>query len=85
MPQIASVAEWKTVHARLRSNAPEAFAADGRVLNLLEGDWKEPGVRRHYESPVDWRQPGSPAHDRAGRRQCRGQICEIRGQTVGSH
>jgi acyl-CoA reductase-like NAD-dependent aldehyde dehydrogenase len=53
MPQIASIAEWKSVQARLRSATPEAFAADGRVLNLLEGDWKEPGFGRHYESSVD--------------------------------
>ncbi len=53
MPHIAPVAEWKTVHARLRSEAAEAFTGDGRLLNLMEGDWKQPGHGRHCESPVD--------------------------------
>src|SRR6266404_2360795 len=53
MPRIAPVAEWKSLQARLRSEAAEAFAGDGRVLNLMEGNWTEPGFGRHYESPVD--------------------------------
>jgi acyl-CoA reductase-like NAD-dependent aldehyde dehydrogenase len=53
MPRIAPVAEWKSLQARLRSGAAEAFAGDGRVLNLMEGNWTEPGFGRHYESPVD--------------------------------
>src|ERR1700692_2854750 len=53
MPQVAPIAERKSLQARLRSQAAEAFSGDGRVLNLLEGDWKEPDSGRHYESPID--------------------------------
>jgi hypothetical protein len=41
MPQIAAIAEWKTVHARLRSDAAEAFTAEGRVLNPAGGRLEE--------------------------------------------
>jgi acyl-CoA reductase-like NAD-dependent aldehyde dehydrogenase len=58
MPQVAPVAEWATLLQRLRTEMPEAFTADGRVLNLIEGEWKEPGFGRHYESPVDGRSLG---------------------------
>jgi hypothetical protein len=40
-PQIAAVAEWKSLQARLRSKGAEAFTGDGQVLNLLEGKWKD--------------------------------------------
>jgi acyl-CoA reductase-like NAD-dependent aldehyde dehydrogenase len=58
MPQIAPIAEWATLFQRLRTEIPEAFTSDGRVLNLIEGEWKEPGFGRHYESPVDGRSLG---------------------------
>jgi delta 1-pyrroline-5-carboxylate dehydrogenase len=58
MPQVAPVAEWATLSQRLRTEIPEAFTSDGRVLNLIEGEGKEPGFGRHYESPVDGRSLG---------------------------
>ena len=53
MAQIAQVAEWDRVFRRLMGQAPEAFASDGRVLNLMEGEWRQPGSGKHYESAVD--------------------------------
>ena len=44
--------------ARLKAEAPEAFDSEGRVLNLMEGVWKEPGFGRHYESSIDGRSLG---------------------------
>lgn len=58
MPLVAPFAEWERLHSRLRSEAPEAFASDKRILNLMEGEWKEPGFGRHYESSVDGRSLG---------------------------
>ena len=39
MPQVAAVAEWDVLQARTRALVPEAFNAESRVLNLLEGEW----------------------------------------------
>lgn len=58
MPIIAPEADWNQVFARLRSVAPEAFTSDGRVLNLIRGEWSDPGFGRHYESCVDGRSLG---------------------------
>jgi acyl-CoA reductase-like NAD-dependent aldehyde dehydrogenase len=58
MPIIAPCAEWDTLANNLRSAAPECFFSDGRVLNLVEGEWKHPGFGRHYESSVDGRSLG---------------------------
>jgi acyl-CoA reductase-like NAD-dependent aldehyde dehydrogenase len=58
MPVIAAVAEWDNLMRRLTGFAPEAFAPDGRVLNLMEGEWKDPGFGRHYTSSVDGRSLG---------------------------
>src|SRR5271169_5863796 len=58
MPMIAPIAEWGSLSARLKSEAPEAFDSEGRVLNLMDGEWKDPGFGRHYESPVDGRSLG---------------------------
>jgi len=58
MPVIASIADWTNLSGRLASQIPEAFGPDGRVLNLIEGDWQEPGFGRHYESAVDGRSLG---------------------------
>jgi acyl-CoA reductase-like NAD-dependent aldehyde dehydrogenase len=46
-------ARWETLLARVRDAAPEAFSADGHVLNLIEGGWKEPGHPKPFLSPVD--------------------------------
>lgn len=58
MLQIASYAEWATVLQRTTAQAPEAFASDHNLLNLIEGAWSHPGSGRHYESPVDGRSLG---------------------------
>jgi hypothetical protein len=50
---IAPAAEWDKVVGRLKAEAPEAFLSDGRLLNLIEGEWQEPGFGRHYTSAVD--------------------------------
>jgi acyl-CoA reductase-like NAD-dependent aldehyde dehydrogenase len=53
MPIVAPAAEWSTLLARLKSEIPEAFTSEDRVVNLIEGEWKEPGFGRHYETAVD--------------------------------
>jgi len=58
MPQVAAVAEWDFLQTRMRGLIPEAFDNENRVLNLLEGEWKEPGFGRHYTSAVDGRSLG---------------------------
>lgn len=45
--------EWPKVSARLRAIAPEAFATDGSLLNLVRGRWSLPGHGRVVVSPVD--------------------------------
>src|SRR5260370_24209584 len=58
MPMIAPAAEWDSIVRRLEPAVPEAFLSAGRVLNLIEGEWKEPGFGRHYTSAVDGRSLG---------------------------
>ena len=58
MPMTSPDADWNVVFAKLRAAAPEAFTSDGRVLNLIRGEWTEPGFGRHYESCVDGRSLG---------------------------
>src|SRR5271154_6183820 len=58
MPMIAPHADWDVVFDKLRAAAPEAFTSDKGVLNLIEGEWREPGFGRHYESAVDGRSLG---------------------------
>jgi acyl-CoA reductase-like NAD-dependent aldehyde dehydrogenase len=52
-PHIYSQAEWGNLMAWMKRTAPEAFTSDGRVLNLLEGEWKELGHARPYHSATD--------------------------------
>jgi acyl-CoA reductase-like NAD-dependent aldehyde dehydrogenase len=58
MPMIAPAAEWESLLKSLRAIAPEAFDSEGRVLNLIDGEWKNPGFGRHYESAIDGRSLG---------------------------
>jgi len=58
MPIIAPAAQWDSLFKNLRGTAPEAFDSEGRVLNLLDGEWKNPGFGRHYESAIDGRSLG---------------------------
>ncbi len=55
---IAPAAEWEILVQKMKTATPEAFDSDGRVLNLIEGEWRDPGFGRHYESPVDGRSLG---------------------------
>src|SRR5260370_22827414 len=55
---MATAGEWDSSVRRLKTEAPEAFLSDGRVLNLIEGEWKGPGFGRHYTSAVDGRSLG---------------------------
>jgi acyl-CoA reductase-like NAD-dependent aldehyde dehydrogenase len=50
---IAPAAEWELLVQTMKAATPEVFACDGRILNLIEGEWRDPGFGRHYESPVD--------------------------------
>lgn len=58
MAHISPVAEWETILKRTMSEAPEAFGPDATVLNLIEGEWSNPGSGRHYESAIDGRSLG---------------------------
>lgn len=51
--RIAPQAEWPGLLAQLRKVAPEAWGADGGVLNLVEGDWAYAGNAKPVISPVD--------------------------------
>jgi hypothetical protein len=58
MPIIAPAADWDTLVQKMKTETPEAFGNDGRILNLMEGRWQELGFGRHYESAVDGRSLG---------------------------
>jgi len=49
--------EWSAVAPALRAAAPEAFSADGALLNLTggtpAGSWGRPGAPQTISSPVD--------------------------------
>jgi hypothetical protein len=55
MPIIAPAAEWETLVRKMKAQMPKTFTSDGRILNLIEGEWRELGFGRHYESAVDGR------------------------------
>ncbi len=59
MPHLLTAADWPTLTAAARTAVPEAFAADGHPLNLLDGRWGDPGRRKPTLSPVDGRPLGS--------------------------
>ena len=52
MPLIAPAAEWDSLSRKMAAEVPEAFASEGRVLNLFEGEWKNVGFERHYTSAI---------------------------------
>ena len=58
MPIIAPAAEWDSLSKKLRGTVAEAFDSEGRVLNLVDGVWKNPGFGRHYTSAIDGRSLG---------------------------
>lgn len=50
---VAPSLAWPGLLGQLKAAAPEAFGADGEVLNLIEGDWGNPGHGKHYYTAVD--------------------------------
>ncbi|MGZ3460135.1 MAG: aldehyde dehydrogenase family protein [Archangium sp.] len=50
---VPAYAEWSQLERRIRSLVPEAFDTEGRVLNLVAGEWRYAGAGRPYRSPVD--------------------------------
>jgi len=56
---ISPTAEWDKILRDTKSQVPEAFTSDHRVLNLFEGEWTGPGAGRHYESAIDGRSLGN--------------------------
>jgi len=58
MAHISPTADWDKVLQDTVAQAPESFGHDNAVLNLIEGEWSNPGAGRHYESPVDGRSLG---------------------------
>jgi acyl-CoA reductase-like NAD-dependent aldehyde dehydrogenase len=62
--------EWKAVVAALRAATPEAFGADGALLNCVAGAWGTPGKPHEISSAVDGTKLGSlPMLDAAGAMQ----------------
>jgi acyl-CoA reductase-like NAD-dependent aldehyde dehydrogenase len=51
--RILPAAEWSGLRSQMRSLVPEAFDGQGKVLNLIDGKWQEPGKERPYTSPND--------------------------------
>ena len=58
MLHISPTADWSKIRQDTAAQVPEAFTSDGHVLNLLEGEWSNPGSGRHYESAIDGRSLG---------------------------
>ena len=50
---ISPSVEWHGLLAQAKALVPEAFSSDGRVLNLMEGEWGHPGHGKTYMSAVD--------------------------------
>ncbi len=55
---ILPAAEWDRLYSAMRSAAPEAFTSSGEVLNLIGGEWRNPGHEKPYFSPNDGTQLG---------------------------
>ena len=50
---IAPSVQWGQLLGQLRSAVPEAFGNDGNPLNLIEGQWSNPGHGKRYATAVD--------------------------------
>ncbi|GEO03113.1 aldehyde dehydrogenase [Adhaeribacter aerolatus] len=46
-------AAWDVLLKKLKNVTPEIFDNEGRILNLIAGEWKNPGRGRHYFSSID--------------------------------
>ena len=53
MTEIARGHSWPELLVELRRIAPEIFDSEGRLLNLMESEWKEHGRGKPILSPVD--------------------------------
>ncbi len=56
MVMVKPQAEWQALQSQMQALIPEAFAANGNMLNLKHGEWQSPGNGKLFISPVD----GSP-------------------------
>jgi acyl-CoA reductase-like NAD-dependent aldehyde dehydrogenase len=60
MPKIvAPEVEFSKLLSDVKQAVPEIFAPNGGYLNLLEGQWQEPGTPRAFHSPIDGSEIGS--------------------------
>jgi acyl-CoA reductase-like NAD-dependent aldehyde dehydrogenase len=50
---VPDYAQWSNLERRVRAIVPEAFDKQGKVLNLVRGEWGYPGAGKPYLSPVD--------------------------------
>ena len=46
-------AEWNTLLTKVKSVTPEIFDNEGKVLNLIAGEWKNPGRSKPYYTSID--------------------------------
>jgi acyl-CoA reductase-like NAD-dependent aldehyde dehydrogenase len=51
--RILPALEWDKLLAQTRALVPEAFNSDRQILNLIGGEWQEPGYDRPYKTPND--------------------------------
>lgn len=51
--------EYSSILTQVKQAVPECFDAQGRFLNLMEGQWQVPGSPRPFISPVDGSDIGS--------------------------
>jgi acyl-CoA reductase-like NAD-dependent aldehyde dehydrogenase len=51
--RILPALEWDKLLAQTRALVPEAFNSDRSILNLIGGEWQEPGYDRPYKTPND--------------------------------
>ena len=51
--RILPALEWDKLLGQTRALVPEAFNSDRQILNLIGGEWQEPGYDRPYKTPND--------------------------------
>lgn len=52
-PRIAKGHDWESVLREMRRLTPYVFSSDGKLLNLIEGQWTQAGRGKPILSPVD--------------------------------
>ena len=77
---LAADSDWTTLSTRLRALVPEAFGPAGDPLNLINGEWSQPGEGKPCRSSVDGSSLGRfPAIDlETARRAVRSAAMESR-------